>query len=59
MARKHPCYTPEFRLLIELVRAGRTPEELAKEFEPSHVRSRRPNHERLAEKPVASAAQHR
>ena len=36
MARKHPPYTPEFRRqMIELVRAGRTPEELAKEFEPS------------------------
>jgi transposase len=29
-------YPPEFRAqLIELVRAGRTPEELAREFEPS------------------------
>jgi transposase len=36
MARKHPLYAPEFRRqMIELVRAGRTPEELAKEFEPS------------------------
>ena len=36
MAKKHPPYAPEFRRqLIELVRAGRTPEELAKEFEPS------------------------
>ena len=36
MARKHPPYAPEFRRqMIELVRAGRTPEELAKEFEPS------------------------
>jgi transposase len=35
MARKHPPYAPEFRRqMIELVRAGRTPEELAKEFEP-------------------------
>ncbi len=29
-------YDPEFRArMVELVRAGRTPEELAKEFEPS------------------------
>ena len=35
MGRKSP-YTPEFRQrMIELVRAGRTPEDLAKEFEPS------------------------
>jgi transposase len=31
-----PAYPPEFRRqLLELVRAGRTPEELAQEFEPS------------------------
>jgi transposase len=36
MRRKHPPYAPEFRRqMIELVRAGRAPEELAKEFEPS------------------------
>jgi len=36
MAKKHAPYAPEFRRqMIELVRAGRTPEELAKEFEPS------------------------
>ena len=36
MARKNPPYAPEFRRqMIELVRAGRRPEELAKEFEPS------------------------
>ena len=36
MAKKHPPYAPEFcRQMIELVRSGRTPEELAKEFEPS------------------------
>jgi transposase len=36
MARKHPPYAAEFRRrMIELVRAGRRPEELAKEFEPS------------------------
>ncbi|MFG1825880.1 transposase [Microbispora bryophytorum] len=31
-----PPYPPEFRRqMVELVRAGRTPEELAKEFEPT------------------------
>ncbi|HUI54136.1 MAG TPA: transposase, partial [Bryobacteraceae bacterium] len=36
MAKKHPPYAPEFRRqMIELVRAGRSPEGLAKEFEPS------------------------
>ena len=36
MARKRAPYAPEFRRqMIDLVRAGRTPEELAKEFEPS------------------------
>ena len=36
MAKKHPRYAPEFRRqIIELVRAGRTPDELAKEFEPT------------------------
>jgi transposase len=43
MARKHPPYAPEFRRqMIELVRAGGSPEELAKEFEPSAqaIRSR-------------------
>ena len=36
MARKHPPYTPEFRRqMIELVRSGRGPEQLAKEFEPT------------------------
>jgi transposase len=35
-SRKPRVYPPEFRhQLIELVRAGRTPEELAREFEPS------------------------
>lgn len=34
--RTRPPYTPEFRQqMIELVRAGRTPEELAREFEPT------------------------
>jgi transposase len=36
MARKHPAFTPEFRRqMIELVRSGRSPESLAKEFEPT------------------------
>lgn len=36
MAKKQGPYAPEFRRqMIELVRAGRTSEELAKEFEPS------------------------
>ena len=36
MGRKKPPYAPEFRQrMIELVHAGRTPEELSKEFEPS------------------------
>lgn len=35
-SKKHRVYAPEFRQqLIELVRAGRTPEELSREFEPS------------------------
>ncbi len=34
--RHRPAYPAEFRArIVELVRAGRTPEELAKEFEPS------------------------
>ncbi len=36
MRRKRPPYPAEFReQMIELVRAGRTPEELSREFEPS------------------------
>ncbi len=36
MGRKSKSYAPEFRQrMIELVAAGRTPEELAREFEPS------------------------
>jgi len=35
MPRSRPPYPPEFRRqMVELVRAGRTPEELSKEFEP-------------------------
>ena len=36
MAKTHPPYAPEFRRqMIELVRAGRDPADLAREFEPS------------------------
>ena len=36
MPKSRPPYPPEFRRrIIELVRAGRTPEQLAKEFEPT------------------------
>ena len=36
MPRTRPPYPPEFRRqMVELVRSGRSPEELAKEFEPS------------------------
>jgi len=36
MQRHRPPYPPEFRQrIIELVRAGRTPEELSREFEPT------------------------
>jgi transposase len=36
MPRTRPPYPPEFReQIVELVRAGRTPEELAKEYEPT------------------------
>ena len=36
MSRKSIPYRPEFRQqMVELVKAGRSPEELAKEFEPS------------------------
>ena len=36
MPKSHPPYPPEFRRqMVELVRAGREPEELSREFEPS------------------------
>ncbi len=36
MARTRPPYAPEFRRqMVEMVRAGRTPEELSREFEPT------------------------
>jgi transposase len=42
MAKSRPPYPPEYRQrIVELVRAGRTPESLAKEFEPSAVAIRK------------------
>ena len=36
MAKSRAPYAPEFRRqMVELVRAGRSPEELAREFEPT------------------------
>jgi transposase len=36
MPKSHPPYPPEYRRrMVELVRAGRGPEDLAREFEPS------------------------
>jgi transposase len=36
MPKTHPPYAPEFRQqIIDLVRAGRSPDDLAREFEPS------------------------
>ena len=36
MPKSHPPYAPEFRQrIVELVHKGRTPEELARQFEPS------------------------
>ena len=36
MPKSHPPYSPEFKQrIIELVRKGRTPEELGRQFEPS------------------------
>ena len=36
MARTHQAYPPEFRRqMIELVKSGRTPSDLAREYEPS------------------------
>lgn len=38
MPRRRPPYPPEFReQMLELVRIGRTPAELAREFEPSET----------------------
>ena len=36
MSKTRRCYTPEFRRqIVELVQAGRSPEELGREFEPT------------------------
>ncbi len=36
MPRTRPAYPPEFRQqMVQLVKAGRTPEELSREFEPT------------------------
>jgi transposase len=36
MAKSHAHYSPEYRRrMVELVRAGRSPDDLAKEFEPT------------------------
>ena len=36
MPKSHAAYAPEFRRqIVELVRSGRTPEELSREFEPT------------------------
>lgn len=36
MPKSRPPYPPEFRQrMIELVRSGRTPEELSRQFEPT------------------------
>ena len=36
MPKSHPPYAPEFRRrMVELVRSGRSPEELSREFEPT------------------------
>ncbi len=36
MAKTHPPYAPEFRRqIVDLVRAGRDPDDLAREFEPT------------------------
>ena len=38
MSKKQPPYAPEYRRqMVELVRTGRTPGELAREFECSRV----------------------
>jgi transposase len=42
MSKTRPPYPPEYRKrIVDLVRAGRTPESLAKEFEPSAVAIRK------------------
>jgi len=39
MPKSHARYAPEYRCrMVELVRAGRSPDDLAKEFEPTPSR---------------------
>ena len=41
MSKRRPPYPPEFRRqMVELARAGRTPEELSREFGPTAQSSR-------------------
>ena len=42
MKKTRPAYAPEFRQkMVELVRSGRRPEDLAEEFEPSSISIRK------------------
>jgi transposase len=59
MPKSHPPYSPEFRQrIIELVRKGRTPEELARQFEPSAqaIRLRREVRQLREERAILSKA---
>ena len=52
MPRTRPPYPPEFRRqMVELVRAGRTPEELSQEFEPTAWYNPHRRHSALGQKP--------
>ncbi len=54
MPKTRPPYAPEFRRqIVELVRAGRTPQEGAREFEPSVQAIRNP-----LPRPIARRADH-
>ena len=56
MAKTRPPYPPEFRRqMVELVRAGRSPKELAQEFEPT-AQSIRTGSARRSAMPAAAAA---
>jgi transposase len=55
MAKTRPPYTPEFRRqLVELVRAGRSPDELARQFERPHSRSGTGSRRRSATRAAAT-----
>ena len=65
MPKSHAAYAPEFRRqMVELVRSGRTPEELSHEFEPTaqsiwgsvSFRACAEQHYRAAEPPVQAAS---